>query len=159
MRTCTLDIRGEDREQMEHLLHHGTMNTRTMTRVRILVKTAAGWSMAEIADAFGVSEATISTVRKRYREGGLERVLQDKQQAKRRRKFTGDGEALIVALACSPVPAGHDHWTLRMLRDKLVALEVVEQVSHVTVGAALKKMTSNRGGMSSGASPSSMPHS
>ena len=109
MRTCPLHICGEDREQMEHLLHHGKMNTRTMTRVRILVKTAAGWSMAQITDAFGVSEATISNVRKRYREGGLERVIHDTQQVKRRRKFSGDGEALIVALAWSPAPAGHDH--------------------------------------------------
>lgn len=94
-----------------------------------------------MAETFGVSEATVSNVRKRYREGGVERVVKDKVQPKRRRAVSGAEEALVVALACSSVPEGHDHWTLRMLRDRLVELEVVESISAATIHSLLKKRT------------------
>jgi hypothetical protein len=80
-------------------------------------------------------------------------VLQDKVQAKRRRALGGTEEAVLVALACSPVPDGHDHWTLRMLRDKLVELEVVDGVSAATIQDRLKKMNLSPGNGNRGVSP------
>ena len=105
-----------------------------------MLKSADGWTIERIVEQFEVSAATVSNVRKRYREGGVKGVIEDKRQAKRRQALDGVGEAMLVALACSPVPDGHDHWTLRMLRDKLVALEVVEGISAATVQSQLKKM-------------------
>ena len=64
----------------------------------------------------------------------------------------GVGEAVLVAIACSPVPEGHDHWTLRMLRDKLIELEVVEGISVATVQSRLKKMNSSPGSVNTGVS-------
>jgi hypothetical protein len=78
-------------------------------------------------------------VRKRYREAGLEGVLKDKVQKNRRRALAGAEEAFLVAVACSPVPEGHDHWTVRMLQSKLVEMGVVEAIGKSTVQRLLKK--------------------
>ena len=79
-------------------------------------------------------------------------MLKEKIQQKRRQALSGEEEAMLVAIACSPVPDGHDHWTLRMLRDKLVELEVVEGISAATVQNRLKKMNLSPGSGSTGVS-------
>jgi transposase len=142
----------EERAEVEGFIRRGKANARNVTRAHILLKSAEGWSIERLAKTFGVSEATVSNVRKRYREGGIERVLKDKVQPKRRRALSGAEEALVVAIACSPVPDGHDHWTLRMLRDKLVDLEVVESISAATIHSLLKKMNLSPGSANSGVS-------
>ena len=147
-----IELSDEEREQVEGFIRRGKAKARAITRGHILLKSADGWSIERIAEIYGVSEATVSNVRARYRAGGVDRVLKDKVQQNRRRKLKGEEEAVLVAIACSPVPEGHDHWTLRMLRDKLIELEVVEQVSAATIQDRLKKMTLNRGGVRTGAS-------
>ena len=122
-----------------------------MTRVHILLKSAEGWSIARIAKVYRVSQATVSNVRKRYREADSAGVVKDKVQQKRRRALNGADEAVLVAIACSPVPEGHDHWTLRMLRDKLIEWEVVEGISAATIHDKLKKMKLSNGNVSNGA--------
>jgi transposase len=145
-----INLSGEEREAVEAFIRRGKANARRVTRAHILLKDAEGWSIPELAETFGVSPTTVSNVRKRYREGGVDGVLKDKRQAKRRCGLDGTGEAVMVALACSPVPEGHDHWTLRMLRDKLIELEVVEHLSAATVQDRLKKTNLSRGSASSG---------
>ena len=78
--------------------------------------------------------------------------MKDKVQQNRRRALSGAEEALVVAIVCSPVPEGHDHWTLRMLRDKLVELDVVESISAATIHSLLKKMNLSPGSVNSGVS-------
>jgi transposase len=147
-----IELSDEEREQVEGFIRRGKAKARAITRGHILLKSADGWTIARIAETYGVSEATVSNVRARYRVGGVDRVLKDKVQQNRRRKLKGEEEAVLVAIACSPVPEGHDHWTLRMLRDKLIELDVVEHVSAATIQDRLKKMTLSRGGVSTGAS-------
>lgn len=147
-----IELSEEERKSVERFIRRGKANARNITRAHILLKSAEGWTIERIAETYGVSEATVSNVRARYRTGGVEGVLKDKIQQKRRRAFGGEGEAMLVAIACSPVPEGHDHWTLRMLRDKLIELDMVDHVSAATIQDRLKKMNSNRGDASSGAS-------
>ncbi len=147
-----IKLSDEERAEVEGFIRRGKANARNVTRAHILLKSAEGWSIARLAETFGVSEATVSNVRQRYREGGVARVVKDKVQQKRRRALSGAEEALVVALACSPVPEGHDHWTLRMLRDKLVELEVVESISAATIHRLLKKTNLSPGSASSGVS-------
>ncbi len=147
-----INLSEEERKQVEGFVRRGKANARNITRAHILLKSAEGWTIERIAETYSVSEATVSNVRARYQAGGVERVLKDKVQLKRRRALSGEDEAVLVAIACSPVPDGHDHWTLRMLRDKLFYLGVVEGVSASTIQDRLKKTTLSRGDVSSGAS-------
>jgi transposase len=147
-----INLTDEERRTVECFIRRGKANARNITRGHILLKSAEGWSIERIAATYGVSQATVSNVRARYRAGGVERVLKDKVQQNRRHALGGEEEAVMVAIACSPVPDGHDHWTLRMLRDKLIELGMVEGVSASTIHDRLKKMTSNRGDASTGVS-------
>lgn len=147
-----IELKAEERNKVETFIRRGKANARNITRAHILLKSAEGWSIERIAEAYGVSQATVSNVRARYREGGLERVLKDQVQHKRRRALAGADEALLVAIACSPVPDGHDHWTVRMLQAKLVELGVVEQIGRGTIHDRLKKMNLSRGNVSTGVS-------
>ena len=141
-----------ERAELEGFIRRGKANARNIRRAHSLLKSAEGWSIERIAEAFEVSAATVSNVRKRYREGGLSGVLKDKVQKNRRRALAGADEAVLVAIACSPVPDGHDHWTVRMLQTTLVELGVVDHLGRSTVHERLKKMNSNRGNVSSGVS-------
>lgn len=142
-----------ERNELESYISRGKANARNIKRAHILLKSAEGWSIERIAETFESSEAPVSNVRSRYHAAGVAGVLKDKVQAKRRRALGGTEEAVLVALACSPVPEGHDHWTLRMLGDKLIELDVVEQVSAATIQDRLKKMNLSPGNVNRGVSP------
>jgi transposase len=133
------ELREDERTELERFIRRGKANARNITRAQLLLKSGEGWRIVRLAETFGVSQATVSNVRKGYREGGVAQVLKDKVQKNRRRALSGAEEAVLVANACSPVPAGHDHWTLRMLRDKLVGVKVVEGISASTIHDQLKK--------------------
>lgn len=146
-----LELSEAERSEVEAYIRRGKANARNIARAHLLLKSAEGWSIQRIAETYGVSQATVSNVRARYRAGGIERVLKDKVQQKRRRALAGADEAVLVAIACSPVPEGHDHWTVRMLQAKLVDMGVVEHIGRGTIHDRLKKMTSNRGNANRGA--------
>jgi transposase len=138
---------------LEGKLKRGQLKARVLKRLHILLKLAEGGAAEAIAESAHSSVATVYNVRKRYLEGGVEGVLADKVQQKRRRALSGAAEAFIIATACSPVPEGHDHWTVQMLHARLIAMGLVEKVSPTTVYAALKKMNLNLGSRNHGASP------
>ncbi|HZU00321.1 MAG TPA: helix-turn-helix domain-containing protein [Ktedonobacteraceae bacterium] len=140
-----------DRASLQTFIHAGKAAARTFTRARILLKAAEGWTDGQICQALDVSRNTSIRVRQLYREGGLEAVLHDKQQARRREALTGGQAAHLVAIACTPAPQGHDHWTMRLLAGKAVELGFVESISPETIRQLLKKMNSNRGNTSNGA--------
>jgi hypothetical protein len=131
----------------------GKANVRTLKRAQILLKVDAGWSTAHVAEAYGVCPNTVTNVRTRYLTGGLDAVLHDRKQLRRRATLTGAQQAHLIAIACSPVPDGHDHWTLRLLAGKAVELGYVEHIDIGTIRNLLKKTSSNPGDTSSGVSP------
>jgi len=96
---------------------------------------------------------TTVTIKRRYADEGLEEVLRHRTQVNRYRKVDERVEAHLIALAYSPAPEGHDHWTLRLLADKTVELGLVESLAPETVRLRLKKTHLSRGRSSSGASP------
>ena len=147
-----IGLTGAERQEVERFIRRGKSNARTLTRAHILLKDAEGWSIARLAETFNVSPATVSNIRKRYREEGVRGVLRDKLQAKHRRALSGAAEAVVVAVACSPVPDGHDHWTVRMIQHKVLELGVVDQVSLGTIHGVMKKMNLSPGSVSTGVS-------
>ena len=131
------------------------------TRARILLKTGDGWPAPQVAEALDVAEGTVYRIKRRFVEDGLEGALWERTQAHRYRKLDDRGEPhpvsstwqALVALACSPAPEGHDHWTLRLLAGKVVELGLASSMSHEGVRQRLKKTLSSRGRRKSGASP------
>jgi hypothetical protein len=103
-----------------------------------------------------VCEATVTNVRGRFAHGGLEAVLHDKVQQHRHSALSGLQIAHLIAVACSPVPDGHDHWTVRLLAQKAVELGFVTNISPTTIHDLLKKTNSNPGGTNTGACPRSV---
>jgi transposase len=134
-----------ERAYLEHLLVGGSAPARRLTHARILLKAdegpgGPGWVDQAIAEAVEVSQPTIARVRRQYVEEGLEAALNRRApQREYRRKLDGVQEAQVVALACSSPPQGRDRWSLRLLADKLVELEVVDRVSYQTIRRLLKK--------------------
>lgn len=104
-----------------------------------------GWSDEQIGEALETSVSTIARVRKHSVEQGLAAVL-DRAVVRRpsRRRLDGEQEARLLAVACSPPPEGRARWTLRLLADKVVELEIVESISYETVRRTLKKTKSSR---------------
>jgi transposase len=151
-------LTAQQRCALEQLASTGHNAAATLARARILLKADAGpagpaWDDAAIADALECGLRTVARVRKRFAEGGLEAALYRRRPTGRRyRKLDGAAEARLVALACSPAPDGRARWTLQLLADKLVELQVVESIDPATVYRTLKKTTSSRGSSSSGSS-------
>ncbi len=145
-------LTSEERSILETFVHRGRANARTLTSARILLKSAEGWSTTALAEAFDVCEATVTNVRRRFAQGGLEAVLHDKVQQHRRSVLSGLQTAHLIAVACSPSPDGHDHWTVRLLAQKAVELGFVTNISPTTIHEMLKKMNSSPGSMNIGAS-------
>ena len=142
----------EQRDRLEHVVRAGKSSARVTTRARILLKTDDGWFAPQVAEALDVALGTVYRIKRRFAEAGLEGVLQDRPQAQRCRKLDDRGEAHLIALACSPAPEGHDHWTLRLLAGKVVELGLSPALSHETVRQRLKKTSSSRGRSRNGAS-------
>lgn len=138
----------EQRQHLEKLTSSGTCSARQMKRAQILLKSdgRANWSYEQIAEAFDVSMVTIAKVRKAFVEHGLEAALQRKKPERTyAHRLDGEGEAHLIALACSQPPPGRQQWSLRLLRDRFVELGYVESISHETIRRTLKKTSSSRG--------------
>lgn len=146
-------LKPEERDELEKMLSSGEERVRKVTRARILLKADEGWTDAAISLALDVGSTTVERIRRRFVEEGLEVALNRRPSTREyERLIDGKAEAHLIALACSAPPEGHKHWTLRMLAERLVALEQVdiESVSHETVRQVLKKTSSNRGSTSNG---------
>ena len=138
-RAAPIHLSEDERTYLEVFVRRGKANARTVTRAYVLLKCDEGWSNEQMAEAFAVSDQTIRNVRQRYEQGGVEAVLTDKRQERRRQALTDGQAAHLLAITCSKVPDGHDHWTLRMLAGKAVELGYVRGISPETVRQLLKK--------------------
>jgi transposase len=134
-----INLSDEEREQLMKLTHKGTIKARQFKRVMILLKADEGLSDPEIMAALNVSRPCVERIRKRFVSDGIERALNEDPRPGQRRKLDGRAEATLIATACTEAPAGHEHWTLRLLAGKLVQLGVVDAVSYETVRRTLKK--------------------
>lgn len=135
----------EEQQQLEDLTRKGKVKAREFKRAMILLKANEGFTDPNIMAALNVSRPCVERIRRRYVTGGLDKALHEDPRPGQKRKLDGRGEAHLIALTCTPVPEGHEHWELRLLADKLVEQGIVERISYETVRQVLKKTNSNPG--------------
>jgi transposase len=140
-----IDLTPDDRQALQQLTRKGQTSARKLNRARILLLVDEGRAESDISRILGSSGNTIWRTKKRYNEGGLDWALNDEPRAGAPPKLDGKQEALLVALACSDPPEGRETWTMQLLADKLVELDVVTSISDETVRTTLKKTTLSRG--------------
>ena len=153
----TVKLTSDEREYLEGIVSKGVHSAQMIKRASILLlcdvdRPAGKITTKEVIKALSaatttnVSAATIYAVKKRYSESGVQEALTRKKRETppNAPKITGDIEARIIALSCSKPPEGAARWSLRLLRDKVMELEILDEVSHVTIHKTLKKTKSNR---------------
>ena len=139
-----------ERTQLKAMIATGTDTAARLQHARVLLKAdqapqGPGWTDERIAEAVEASQPTVSRIRKQYVEEGLEAALNRRPSTRvYARKLDGVQEAKLIALSCGKPPEGQAKWSLRLLADRLVELEVAT-VSYQTVRRTLKKTHSSRG--------------
>lgn len=136
----------KERQQLQEIVQWGEDKARKITRCRILLLAdgTKGKTDEEISDALNVCLATVYNVRRRYCREGLEEAIKEKPRSGKPSKFKGKVAAKITAIACSTPPEGHSQWSLRLLADRIVELDIVQSISHQGVRDLLKKTNSSR---------------
>ena len=140
-----------ERGQLLDIARRGKSSARKVKRSLILCKADEGLTDEQVSEALLVSPSTAYRVRRRFVEEGMESALTERPRPGQRRKLDGKQEAHLVAVACTPAPEGRTRWTLQLLADKVVKLELADSISPETVRQVLKKTNSNRGRRRSGA--------
>jgi len=147
----------EERGELQELIQKGGKGYR-IRHAQVLVKLDRipenkDWTYNKIQDAYGPTHTTIAGIAKRFVYEGLEAALGRKKHDNYHRKVTGEVEAKLCAIACSIPPEGHSSWTMQMIADELIRLEVVDYITDTTVCETMKKTRSSHGGSRSGAYP------
>jgi hypothetical protein len=149
----------EERKQLLDLVERGRVAAAVRQRAQILLRADAGeagpnWPDERIVELLGCGASTVHRVRQSLVTEGLESAVRRKAATNRQyRKLDGVQEAKLIALACSGPPAGRVCWTMQLLADKLVELEVVDRIGREAVRTTLKKMFFNPGARSGGCCP------
>jgi transposase len=156
-----VDLTDTERTALREIISKNKAKSSTIVNADILLKAdrVCGWTNEAIALAYEVSTKKVEQLKKRFVEEGFEAALYRKPVTNAHcRKITGDEEAHLIALCCSQAPEGHERWTLHMLAEKMVELDIVDAVSHETVRRTLKKMNLNLGKRKNGVFRQSKMH-
>ena len=143
MKKQHVQLSENDRQYLESLIATGELSVKVYRRALALLELDRGKTYTAVAETFDVTNGTVATWSKNYRERGL-LCLHDRSRSGRPVEIDGEQRAKVTALACSDPPKGHAHWTLRLLADKAVELGHCEHISHTKVKEILKKTNSNR---------------
>ena len=139
MKKYRIALTESERTELEAKLAKGKAAARKLTHARIMLQADSGpagpaWTDEQIRTALQVDLKTVANVRQRFVEQGFEVALNGHSTRNHRlSKVDGEVEARLIALLCGPAPAGYSRWTLRLVADQLVGLEVIDQLSHETV--------------------------
>jgi transposase len=145
-------LTADERTKLLDLIKKGTLAARKLTRAHILLRADEGATDQAIAAALHIHRTTVERTRQRFVEGNLEGALSERPRPGGKRKLDAKQEARLIATACSAAPEGQKRWTLQLLADQLVALDVVDTISDETVRRTLKKRFSSPGKSTNGSS-------
>lgn len=146
-----VNLTEEERDQLINLTKKGKNSSRVFKRAQILLLAEENYQDVEIADILKVGESTVHRIRQRYVEEGVGLALSERPRPGRPGKLNPEAEAMLMATACSNPPEGRKCWTMQLLADQLVTLDLVEDISDETVRLALKKTLLNLGSNNNGA--------
>jgi hypothetical protein len=151
----TVTLTEEERHKLNSLIQRGGKGYR-IRHAQILLKLDripenADWTYDRIQSAYRATHSTIAGIAKRFVFEGMESALGRKKHTNYHRKVTGEVEAMICAIACSEPPEGRSRWTMQLIADELIRIEVVDSISDSTVCDVMKKTKSNRGFIKNGA--------
>jgi transposase len=146
-----VNLTDEERYELLNLTKKGKNSSRVFKRAQILLLAEEGYQDGEIADILKVGESTIHRTRQRYVEEGVCVALAERPRSGRPGKLSPEAEAMLIATACADPPQGRNCWTMQLLADSLVTLDLVESISDETVRITLKKTRSNLGSNNNGA--------
>jgi transposase len=138
-------LTAEQESRLKAIGYTGTHPVRRVVTARLLLKAAAGFTDREIAQSLDLAISTVAATRRKFCAEGLEACLKRKEQENRARKITGDIEARIAQIACTPAPEGRSRWTLDLLTERIVELKILPSIGRSAVGEILKKTKSNPG--------------
>lgn len=147
-------LKAQERKNLKAFVSRGKRSAREINRARIVLLADEGKKDAEIVELLGVSQSTVHNVRKKYCTRTYAHIGEFLKEEPRRGapiKIDSRVEANLTMIACSDPPQGSARWTLHMIADKLVKLEVIDSISHESVRRTLKKTNSNRGSRNNGA--------
>jgi transposase len=146
MKKYIIELTPEERESLQEIVAKGKTSARKIQHAQILLKadeTEGGpaWKDDQIAEAYGISVRSVERIRQRCVENGWEDALVRRQSSSgpHRKKLDGKGEAYLCKLACSKPPQGRERWTICLLRDRLVELNIVDSIGREAVRTTLKK--------------------
>lgn len=147
--TYIVTLTDEEKGALTKLIQKGRVSGQRIRHAQVLLKLDAipnnkDWNREKISEAYGCNMDTVSRIAKRFVEGGLESALSRKPQQNRARKIDGEVEAKVIALACSNPPMGRERWTIRLLRDEVIRLEIAD-IERSSINSILKKMNSSLG--------------
>jgi transposase len=140
----------EERERLEGLTRKGTASVRMVRRAQTLLLAAEERTDEEIVKALRIGVSTVERTRRRFVEEGLEASLRERPRPGARPKLGPKAQAYVVALACTKPPEGRHRWTMQMLADRVVELELVPDITDEAIRLLLKRTSSSRGSTSSG---------
>lgn len=158
----TVVFTSEERAWLEEMTKRGRNSAAKVIQARALLlcdasEAGPSWTVAKITEALGLSSGTVNNLKKRVVESGLEGIFERQQRERppREIRYGGDFETQVIALACTEAPAGFQRWTVRLLAEKIVELQIFPYASHMSVHRALKKMNYSLIVKSIGKSPQS----
>lgn len=142
-------LKENERKELKQMIKSGKHSARVLTRARalLLLDRSQGQrrTIEQVVDGAMVSPGTVSNLKRRYFAEGLPGTLYEKPRPGAKPKLDGEVEAHLIAMVCSDPPEGYERWTLRLLADRLVELELVDEISHTAVAKKLKKTNSSPG--------------
>ena len=140
-----IELPQDEVDRLKQFVSKGTKNAKEIQRAYVLLLTNKGKPENEIAEILEISRATVSNVKHRYREGGIENTIEDKPRPGQPKKYKEEQEAIIIAMACTDPPKGRKRWSLRLLTSELNKRSDMKTINRETVRLILKKAKLNLG--------------
>jgi len=153
LKKYVVELKPEQRTELEGLTKRGRASVRQLKRALILLAAADGDTDEVIAAKLRTHPNTVQRIRRRFFEESLGAALSERPRPGKARKLAGPQEAFVIALACTDAPEGRQVWTMQLLADRLVELKLIESISDDTVRRTLKRGASSPGSAKSGAFP------